>query len=121
MNTRARDRDAAWRFFEWATGSEFLRRSAFEGNMNPTRSSIWDDERFRAHTSVWGAFYDVARTLIERDAFVLVTPAARYLEIANRWVQALLDVYAERAELTEALRTAAARHRRARRRMTASG
>ena len=26
MNTHARDRDAAWRFVEWATGAEFLRR-----------------------------------------------------------------------------------------------
>ena len=108
MNTRARDRDASWRFVEWATGKEFLHRSVFEGNMNPTRTSIWDDERFRAHTSGWGAFYDVARTLVERDAFVLVTPAANYLEIAKRWVQALLDVYAEKEELAAALERAAA-------------
>jgi ABC-type Na+ transport system ATPase subunit NatA len=76
--------------------------------MNPTRSSIWDDERFREHTAGWGAFYEVARTLIERDAFVLVTPAANYLEIANRWVQALLDGYKQHIEIAEALETAAA-------------
>jgi multiple sugar transport system substrate-binding protein len=108
MNSRVSDRDAAWRFVEWATGREFLRRSVFEGNMNPTRSSIWDDEGFREHTSGWGAFYEVARTLIERDAFVLVTPAANYREIANRWVQALLDTYTERTEIADALKTAAA-------------
>ena len=108
MNSRVRDRDAAWQFLEWATGKEFLLRSVFEGNMNPTRSSIWDDERFREHISGWGAFYDVARTLIERDAFVLVTPAPRYLEIASRWVQALLDIYAGRKEIAEELETAAA-------------
>jgi hypothetical protein len=76
--------------------------------MNPTRSSIWDDEGFRELTSGWGAFYDVARRLIERDAFVLVTPAANYREIANRWVQALLDTYTERTEIADALKTAAA-------------
>ena len=108
MNSRVRDTSAAWQFFEWATGSEFLRRSAFEGNMNPTRSSIWDDQRFRDHTSGWGDFYDVARSLIERDAFVLVTPAPNYLEIANRWAQALLDVYTGRNEIADALETAAA-------------
>jgi len=48
------------------------------------------------------------RTLIERDAFVLVTPAPNYLEIANRWVQALLDAYTERKEIADALETAAA-------------
>ena len=107
MNDRTKDSDAAWRFVEWATGREFLLRSAFEGNMNPTRTSVWDDESFRAHTSGWGAFYGVARTLIEHDAFVLVTPASNYLSVAERWVEALLDVYAGRAEAAEALGRAA--------------
>src|SRR5262249_940594 len=53
MNSRVRDGDAAWRFIEWATGRDFLRRSVFEGNMIPTRSSIWDDGGFRAHPSGW--------------------------------------------------------------------
>jgi multiple sugar transport system substrate-binding protein len=108
MNTRAADKDAAWRFIEWATGRDFLLRSVFEGNMNPTRTSIWEDESFRAHTAGWGSFYEVARTLVERDAFVLVTPAANYLEIARRWVQALLDAYAGRADVAGALESAAA-------------
>ena len=108
MNSRARDRDTAWRFVEWATGAEFLHRSTFEGNMNPTRRSIWDDERFRAHTASWGAFHDVARTLIEHEAAVLVTPARNYIAIATRWVEALLDAFAGRANVEEALVAAAA-------------
>ena len=108
MNSRARDRDTAWRFVEWATGAEFLHRSTFEGNMNPTRRSIWDDERFRAHTASWGAFHDVARTLIEHEAAVLVTPAPNYIAIATRWVEALLDAFAGRADVEEALVAAAA-------------
>ena len=108
MNTRATDRHASWRFVEWATGTEFLLRSAFEGNMNPTRRSIWDDERFRAHTSSWGAFHDVARALIEHEASVLVTPAPNYIAIATRWVEALLDAYAGRGRIDEALEAAAA-------------
>jgi multiple sugar transport system substrate-binding protein len=76
--------------------------------MNPTRTSIWDDERFRTHTAGWGSFYEVARRLVEGDAFVLVTPAANYLEIARRWVQALLDAYAGRADVAGALQAAAA-------------
>jgi multiple sugar transport system substrate-binding protein len=108
MNDRTRDAEAAWRFVEWATGPAFLLRSAFEGNMNPTRRSTWDDERFRAHVAGWGAFAETARTLIERDAAVLVTPAADYLAIARRWVQALLDAYAGRAAVADALALAAA-------------
>ena len=108
MNSRARDRETAWQFIEWATGAEFLRRSTFEGNMNPTRRSIWDDERFRAHTASWGAFHDVSRTLIEHEAAVLVTPAPNYIAIATRWVAALLDAFTGRADVEEALVAAAA-------------
>jgi multiple sugar transport system substrate-binding protein len=108
MNTRVRDRGAAWQFVEWATGAEFLLRSTFEGNMNPTRRSIWDDEGFQGHTSSWGAFHEVARTLIESEASVLVTPAPNYLAVATRWVEALLDAFAGRAEVDEALSAAAA-------------
>ncbi len=108
MNTRARDRNAAWQFIEWATGAPFLLRSAFEGNMNPTRRSSWDDEAFKALTSGWGAFHDVARTLIERDASVVVTPAANYIAIAERWVEALLDAYAGRTDVAAALEAATA-------------
>ncbi len=108
MNGRTRDAEAAWRFIEWATGPAFLLRSAFEGNMNPTRRSTWDDERFRARTAGWGAFAEVARTLAEHDASVLVTPVANYLEVARRWVEALLEVYAGRADAAGALERAAA-------------
>ena len=62
----------------------------------------------RAHTSSAGAFYDVARTLIEREAAVLVTPAPNYIAIATRWVEALLDAFAGRADTEEALVAAAA-------------
>jgi multiple sugar transport system substrate-binding protein len=108
MNGRTRQANAAWRFIEWATNPAFLLRSAFEGNMNPTRQSTWDDEGFQQRTARWGAFHEVARTLIERDASVLVTPAPNYLTIASRWVEALLDIYVGTATVGEALEKAAA-------------
>jgi multiple sugar transport system substrate-binding protein len=94
VNAHTADAASAWRFVEWASSKAFLLRSAFEGNMNPTRRSVWDDPGFREHARPWGGFYDVARRLIEHEAFVLVTPTPGYLRIAERWVQALLDSYA---------------------------
>jgi len=108
VNAHTRDAASAWRLVEWASSKEFLLRSAFEGNMNPTRTSVWDDARFREHARGWGDFYDVARRLVEHEAFVLVTPTPGYLRIATRWVQALLDAYAGRADVAEALAGAAA-------------
>jgi len=107
VNAQTKDAASAWRFVEWASSSEFLLRSAFEGNMNPTRTSVWDDPRFRDHAGAWGDFYDVARQLVEHEAFVLVTPTPGYLQIAGRWVQALLDAYAGQTDVAEALAGAA--------------
>lgn len=107
MNARTADPASAWRFVEWASSKEFLLRSAFESNMNPTRRSVWDDPAFREYARPWGGFYDVARRLVEHEAFVLVTPAPEYLRIAERWVQALLEAYAG-ADVGEALAAAAA-------------
>jgi multiple sugar transport system substrate-binding protein len=107
VNARTRNLDAAWRFVDWATGPDFLRRSAYEGNMNPTRLSTWDDEEFRARASTWRSFYEVARRLIEHEASVLVTPMPNYREVATRWVRALRDAYAGH-DVCDALEEAAA-------------
>ena len=54
MNARSRCQAEAWRFIEWASSAEFLLRSVFEGNMNPTRASVWDDPRVEEHVAGWG-------------------------------------------------------------------
>jgi multiple sugar transport system substrate-binding protein len=107
MNARSRNKKAAWDFIAWATSREFLLRSAFEGNMNPTRASVWNDPAFMKYTEPWGDFYKVSRKLVEELADVRVTPAANYLQIASRWTQALLDAYAGRDTVPEALEKAA--------------
>jgi multiple sugar transport system substrate-binding protein len=108
MNARSRNKQNAWRFIEWAAGKPFLLRSSFEGNMNPTRRSTWDSDRFRDLASGWGDFYTVARRLVEHDARVLVTPTPRYLRLADRWVRALRSAYAGDEGVAEALEAAAA-------------
>jgi multiple sugar transport system substrate-binding protein len=107
MNAHSRNKRNAWRFIEWAAGKEFLLRSAFEGNMNPTRRSTWDAASFRAEAARWGTFAPVTRRLIETDARVLVTPVAGYRSIGDRWVRALRAAYAGDQGVEEALQSAA--------------
>ena len=95
LNAHSRHKDEAWELIEWAAGPRFLLRSAFEGNMNPTRRSTWDDPRFVELASAWGDFAHVARQLVEEVAEVLVTPRVDYIEVARRWTRALLDAYAD--------------------------
>jgi ABC-type glycerol-3-phosphate transport system substrate-binding protein len=80
----------------------------FEGNMNPTRTSVWDDPRLAELVSGWGDFAAVSRELVERRARVLVTPATNYIAIAERWVRALRDAYTGADGVAGALERAAA-------------
>jgi len=107
MNTRSRNKPGAWDFIEWASSKEFLLRSAFEGNMNPTRASIWNDPTFIEFTRPWGGFYPVSKKLVAELGQVLVTPAPNYMEIATRWTQALLEAYKGEATTQAALENAA--------------
>jgi|KBSMisStandDraft_5_1062788.scaffolds.fasta_scaffold03711_7 multiple sugar transport system substrate-binding protein len=108
MNARSRCQPGAWRFIEWASSSEFLLRSVFEGNMNPTRASVWDDPRVTEHVAGWGDFAAVSRELVESRARVVVTPAPNYIAIAERWVAALRSAYSGNEGTAEALERAAA-------------
>lgn len=107
MNAKSQNKQAAWQFMEWATSKAFLLRSAFEGNMNPTRRSVWEDVSFIAHARQWGSFYDVSRALVESSARVLVTPATNYLALATRWVEALREAFRGDATTQDALARAA--------------
>jgi multiple sugar transport system substrate-binding protein len=107
MNSRSKHKQEAWRFIEWASGADFLLRSVFEGNMNPTRRSVWDSALFGEHVAAWGQFASIARDLVENRAKVLVTPSPNYRALADRWVQALRDAYSGSAGVAEALEKAA--------------
>ncbi len=107
MNARSHDKDTAWAFMEWATGKEFLRASAFEGNMNPTRASVWDHESFRDFSSPWGDFAPVSRQLVEEVGAVLVTPAINYIDVARRWTTALRGAYADPSDVERIMSEAA--------------
>jgi multiple sugar transport system substrate-binding protein len=107
MTATSRDKRAARDFIAWGASQPFLLRSAGEGNMNPTRASIWDDPGFQALTAPWGDFAAVSRRLLHDYATVLVTPTPNYRAIALRWTEALREAYLGR-DAGEALRAAAA-------------
>ena len=107
MNAHSGNKKAAWDFIEWASGREFLLRSAFEGNMNPTRASVWDDSSFKQLTASWGDFAKISRRLAGELGDVLVTPTARYLDVATRWTQALQEAYTGQDSVQGALERAA--------------
>ncbi|GAB3614488.1 ABC transporter substrate-binding protein [Humibacter ginsengisoli] len=103
MNSASRDKRSAWRFIEWASSPTFLARAALEGNMNPTRLSTWEDDRYRAAASKWNGFGDNSLEILRTIARVLPTPMPEYLDVASLWSKALVDAYREPAELERIL------------------
>lgn len=106
MTASSRKPEVAWAFIEWASSKNFLLRSTSEGNLNPTRRSVWDAAPFKQLVAGWGDFAPISRALLEDHAKVLVTPHPRYRTIAERWVQALRESYSG-ADVEAALRSAA--------------
>ena len=104
MNARSSRKDAAWQFMQWASSPAFLTRAATEGNLNPTRKSVWESRAFLSMTEHWGDYTTVSRRLLEQDARVLVTPAVNYRAVAEVWVSCLRDAYqgGDAAELLKA-------------------
>ncbi|MEI8094253.1 MAG: extracellular solute-binding protein [Spirochaetales bacterium] len=107
MNAKSKQKAAAWEFLEWAAGAPFLLRSAFEGNMNPTRASVWDSAEFKTLTKAWGNFVPVSRELAQVRGKVLVTPARNYRRVAARWTEALREAYLGTDTVAGALHRAA--------------
>ncbi len=107
MNARSQNKSGAWQFIEWASSKKFLTRSAFEGNMNPTRKSTWEAPEFVNLVKPWGDFAKIGRELIENYASVLITPATNYREVADVWVRALRSAYLGEVSVRDALTYAA--------------
>ncbi|GAA1559462.1 extracellular solute-binding protein [Kribbella lupini] len=103
MNSASRDKDAAWRFIEWASSRSFLTRATLEGNMNPTRQSTWDDEAFRAASAGWNGYAENSLDILQTTARVLPTPMPEYLDVASQWSRGLVEAYLESARLDEIL------------------
>ncbi|MFG2514051.1 extracellular solute-binding protein [Streptomyces sp. NPDC048584] len=93
MNSASQDKDAAWRFIEWASSPAFLARAAQEGNMNPTRQSTWDDETYRATAAKWNGYGDNSLEILRTTARVLPTPMPEYLDVASMWSAAIVEAY----------------------------
>ncbi|MFK4548018.1 multiple sugar transport system substrate-binding protein [Streptomyces tendae] len=99
MNSASQDKDAAWRFIEWASSPAFLARAAQEGNMNPTRQSTWDDETYRAAAAKWNGYGDNSLEILRTTARVLPTPMPEYLDVASMWSAAIVEAYKQPDEL----------------------
>ena len=72
MNSRAQDRDAAWRFIQIGDGRRVPAPLDVRGQQTRPGGASGTTTGF-ALTCSWGSFHDVAQTLLEHEAAVSVT------------------------------------------------
>lgn len=96
MNAKARNKEAAWFFIQWATSKEVLLRSALAGNLDPVRRSVWEHPDVVAMTSKWdnGNWRKVVTDMLEKYAAWYPTPQTELVAVWDRWIQAYHEIYA---------------------------
>ncbi len=103
MSSSSQQKEAAWLFLQWATSMKVMRDSALQGNMNPVRTSVWEDPSINELIGGWGSYKEVVMDLINNYARLYWTPNPELPAIGDRWAQAFQEVILEEKTAEQAL------------------
>lgn len=96
MNSAAKNKTAAWLFLEWVTSKDISVKTALAGNMNPVRTSVWDDPKVTALMESWGEtpgqYVAAAKTEAEVAA-LRFPPHPELTRMLDRWAEAIQQSY----------------------------
>jgi multiple sugar transport system substrate-binding protein len=96
MSSKARDKNAAWFFIQWATMKEQMLTATLKGqNYNPTRASVFNDAEVQKVMGSWanGTYLPVVVDNLDKYALVGWTPEPEQVFLSTRWDQALQDIW----------------------------
>jgi multiple sugar transport system substrate-binding protein len=104
MNNAGRQKDAAWNFIQWATGTEHglfgARKMDF---VNPVRASVWRDEEFRARIDKSYPGYVKQFDESSPGAKIYFTPQPLFSNLTTDWAAALQKMVANEIPVDEGL------------------
>lgn len=115
MNSSSKQKDAAWKFMQWTTSREVMIKTHLSGNMNPVRTSAWEDPEVAAMVKGWGENEGQYLSVVQEMSKVagLRLPAhpeiTRFLDI---WAEAVQKAYYGQDTVENALKDAADQIRR---------
>ena len=93
MNAKSQRKSAAWLLLQWATGKDFLRKSALEANMvDPVRKSIVEDAAFIDKMQGNQNYLDTFNAVIGQTN-ILFTPQPAFFDATTLWAGALQEIY----------------------------
>jgi multiple sugar transport system substrate-binding protein len=96
MSSKARDKNAAWFFIQWATMKEQMLHATVEGrNYNPTRASVFNDPAVQEVMGSWanGTYLPVVVDNLDKYAVLGWTPQPEQVFLGTRWDQALQEIW----------------------------
>ncbi|MDR0526644.1 MAG: sugar ABC transporter substrate-binding protein [Spirochaetaceae bacterium] len=94
MNASSKNKIGAWLFLQYFTGKEFLKSASVQGNnMDPVRTSTWQDPGFQAKMADQEGFISTFNKTSE-NASILFTPQPAFFETTTEWASALQDMVA---------------------------
>lgn len=93
MNSKSKNKLAAWLFLQWATGKEHLRRAALEGNhVDPVRRSIAEDPEFKDKMAGNEGYLETFETIMPHTE-IQFTPQPDFFDATTSWAAALQKIY----------------------------
>ncbi len=96
MNSASKHKDAAWLFMQWVTSKDTMIKTHLAGNMNPVRTSVWDDPKVTALMESWGEtpgqYVAAAKTEAEVAA-LRFPPHPELTRMLDRWAEAIQQSY----------------------------
>jgi multiple sugar transport system substrate-binding protein len=101
VSSHSRHKLASWLFIQWATSKEQLVKTALEGNLNPSRKSVWNDPQVADMTGKWGNYREVVQKNLEEHVQVTMTPQSEISAVGDRWARALQAIWGGAEAQTE--------------------
>lgn len=104
MSNFSKNKDAAWNFIQWATGTEHLMFGARKMDMvNPVRASIWKDEEFRGRINKSYPGYMEQYDKTSPEAKIYFTPQPLFFNLTTEWAASLQQMVAKQIGVSDGL------------------
>jgi multiple sugar transport system substrate-binding protein len=94
MNSYSKNKVAAWIFLQYFSSKEFLRSASVDSNnMDPTRTSVYNDPAFKAKIAKLPGWYEAWQKTVPTTT-ILFTPQPAFFQTTYEWAATLQDLVA---------------------------
>ena len=104
MANASKQKDAAWAFMQWASGTEHglfgARKMDF---VNPVRASVWKDEMFRKRIDTSYPGYLNQHDVSAPGAKIYFTAQPLFFDLTTQWAETLQKMVAKEIQVDEGL------------------